>query len=99
MRACPAKSKECKKCGKLTQHRRTKKKGKNRIMKKFSKVFDSESRPINGPPCHFVLKDGAFSVAMRGLRPVAVPLMPKLKEEVDTLEEQGIIYQVTKPTA
>ena len=38
-------------------------------------------------------------MAMRGSRPVAVPLMPQLKEELDTSEAQGIIEQVTKPTA
>ena len=78
---------------------KNKEEDKKRIMKKFPKVFDGECRPMNGPPCHFVLKDGAILVAMRGSRPFAVPLMPKLKEERDTLEEQGIIEQVTKPTA
>ena len=50
------------------------------------------------PPCHFELKDGATPVAMRGSRPIAVPLMPKLKEELDLLLEQGIIRKVDCPT-
>ena len=46
-----------------------------------------------------MLKDGATPVAMRGSRPVAEPLLPQLKEELDALEEQTIIEKVTAPTA
>ena len=72
---------------------------KKQIMRRFPTNFNGECRPMNGLPCHFVLKDGAISVAMRGSRPVAVPLMPQVKDELDTLEEQSIIEKLTKPTA
>ena len=54
---------------------------------------------LAGPPCHFELKEGATPVAMRGSRPVSVPLMPRLKEELDSLLEQGVIRKVDSPTA
>ena len=66
-----------------------------RIMGRFPKAFDGECRPMNGPPFHFVVKDGAILVVMRGSCPVPVPLIPKLKEELDTLEEQDITEKVT----
>lgn len=36
---------------------------------------------------------------MRGSRPVAIPLLPKLKAELDSLEDQLIISKVVDPTA
>ena len=63
---------------------------KKRIMERFPKAFDGECRPMNGPPFHFVVKDGAILVVMRGSCPVAVPLIPKLKEELDTLLQNKI---------
>ena len=68
-------------------------------MDEFPRVFDGQCRPMKGPPCHFELKEGATPVTMRGSRPVAVPLMPKLKEELVLLLEQGIIRRVDEPTA
>ena len=65
----------------------------------FPDTFDGKCRPMNGLSCHFVLKDGATPVAMRGSRPVAEPLLPQLREELDALEEQTIIEKVTAPTA
>ena len=65
----------------------------------FQQIFDGVCRPMEGPPCHFELKDGVTPVAMRGSRPVAVPLLPRLKDELDELEQQGVIEKITAPTA
>ena len=54
---------------------------------------------MNGPLCRFELVEGATPVAMRGSRPVAEPLKPRLKIELDSLEQQGIIRKVIAPTA
>ena len=71
----------------------------DRIKSMFPTTFDGQCRPMNGAPCHFVLKEGVRPVSMRGSRPVAEPLMPRLKEELDALEQQGIIRKVSAPTA
>ena len=52
------------------------------LMTEFQTTFDGKCRPMDGPPCHFMMKDGAVPVAMRGSRPVAVPLMPPLKTRI-----------------
>ena len=69
------------------------------LMADFPKTFDGECHPMKGPPCHFRLVEGATPLAIRGSRPVAEPLLPRLKEEITTLEKQRIIRKVTEPTA
>ena len=68
-------------------------------MSDFKIIFDGECRPMNGPPCRFELVERATPVAMRGSRPVAEPLKPRLKIELDSLEQQGTIQKVIAPTA
>ena len=70
-----------------------------KIMGEFPNIVDGRCRAMRGPPCHFELQEGAKPVSMRGSRPVAVPLMPRLKEELENLEKEGIIQKVSKPTA
>lgn len=62
-------------------------------------IFDGVCRPMAGPPCHFTLVEGATPSAMRGSRQVAVPLLPRLKKELDALEEQDFVEKVETPTA
>lgn len=71
----------------------------SQLMNERPSIFDGECRPMAGPPCRFHLKDDAQPVAMRGSRPVSVPLLPKVKAELDALEEANIIRRVSKPTA
>jgi hypothetical protein len=61
-------------------------------------IFDGVCRLMRGPPCHFQLKEGAVPSAIRGFRPNAVPLLPRVKQELDSLEDQGIISKVPEPT-
>jgi hypothetical protein len=71
----------------------------NQLMNECPLIFDGECRPKSGPPCRFHLKYDAHPVAMRGFRPVSVPLLPKVKAELDALEDANIIRRVSKPTA
>lgn len=68
------------------------------LIAEFPAIFDGVCRPMTGPVCHFKLKDGATPFALRGSRPVAVPLLPLLRDELDQLETQGIIRKVVEPT-
>ena len=52
-----------------------------------------------GPTCHFQLAEGAIPSGMRGSRQVAIPLLPKLKTELDSLEDQLVFCKVVDPTA
>jgi hypothetical protein len=65
----------------------------------FPLIFDGVCGPMAGPACHFELKKDAVPVSFRGSRPVAQPLMPLLKKELDLLEQQDCIRKVSKPTA
>lgn len=69
------------------------------FQEEFPSIFDGQCRPMRGPPCHFEIGKGAIPRAIRGSRPVAVPLMQPLREELDLLESQEIIRKVTLPTA
>ena len=55
----------------------------------FQVIFDGVCRPMKDPPCHLELKVDATPVSMRGSRPVAVPLMQKLRDELELQEKQG----------
>ncbi|XP_045025183.1 uncharacterized protein LOC123469907 [Daphnia magna] len=68
------------------------------LMSEQPKIFDGACRPMTEPPCHFQLVKNAKPVAMRGSRPVSVPMLPKLKAELDALEFAGIVRRVSKLT-
>ena len=44
------------------------------------------------------MREGAKPYAVATLRSVALPLIPKLKTELERLEEQGVISRVEEPT-
>jgi hypothetical protein len=56
----------------------------------FPHIFDGVCRPMVGPACHFELKEGAVPVTFRGSRPVSEPLLPRLKKELNHLEEHKL---------
>jgi hypothetical protein len=51
------------------------------LMAECRKVFDGVCRVMKGPPCHFVLKEGAIPEKFRGSRHVSEPLKEPFKEE------------------
>lgn len=81
----------------LTEER--KKEDLKKLTDEFPRIFDGVCRPMAGPACNFELKEGTIPTAIRGSRPVAQPLVPRLKKELDHLEEQNIIRKVTATTA
>ena len=68
------------------------------LLQEFPSIFDGVCRPMTGPACHFKLLPGAAPFAIRGSRPVAVPLLPLLRDELNNLESQNIIRKVSEPT-
>lgn len=77
----------------------TKKLDLQKLKAEFPVIFDGVCRPMVGPPCHFVLKEDATPVSIRGSLPVSIPLKPRLGEELKSLEAQGIIRKTDSPTA
>lgn len=61
-------------------------------------IFYGVSRAMRGPPCHFQLKEGAVPSAVYESSSIVLPLMPKLKQELDSHENQGFISKMSKPT-
>ena len=59
-------------------------------MAKYPLIFDGKFRPMVGPPCHFELTDGAVSVSIRGSHLVAVPIIPRLRTELEELERERV---------
>ena len=49
-------------------------------------------------PCHVTIKKGTIASTIWGSRPVAVPLMPKLKQELGAFQDQKISSKLTNPT-
>ncbi|KZS16536.1 Uncharacterized protein APZ42_017711 [Daphnia magna] len=61
------------------------------LMAEVPSIFDGVCRPMRGAPCHFQLKEDAVPSSISGSRPISVPLMPKVKRELDSLEKQHVI--------
>jgi hypothetical protein len=83
----------------INQTEERKKENLNQLTAVHPHIFDGICRPMASPACHFELKEGAIPAAIHGSRPVSVPLMPRLKQELGFLEKQEIIQRVTKSTA
>ena len=64
------------------------------LMAEFPTVFDGICRVMDGPPCHFVLRDDAVPVKIRGSRPISEPLKAPFREELAAQISQGIIRKV-----
>ena len=47
---------------------------------------------------HISLREGAKSFALSTPRTVALPLMPKVKQELKRMETMGVITRVEQPT-
>ena len=68
------------------------------LKKKFPKIFDGQVRVMKGETCRITLKEDAVPFSVSTARHVAEPLMPKVKDELDTLERSDVIVKVTEPT-
>ena len=67
-------------------------------MKEFPSVFDGKIKIMPGEKYKIILKDNAKPFCVNTPRNIALPLKEKLKDELKTLENQGIITKQTEPT-
>ena len=67
-------------------------------MKEFPTVFDGQVRVMEGEQFHIKLQDNAVPFCVKTPRAVPFAYREKLKEELDLLQQQGIIAPVTDAT-
>ena len=68
------------------------------IMREFLSVFDGQIKTMEGEKFHISLTDDAKPFCVNAPRTVPFAYRDKLKEELDLLQQQGIITPVTEPT-
>ncbi len=69
---------------------------KERVKQQFPNLFNG-LRKIKGE-FNIVLKPDAVPFSISTPRPIALPLLPKVKEELARMESQGVIRRVDEPT-
>ncbi len=69
------------------------------LVKEFPAVFSDEVRPMEGENFHIAVTDDAKPFCVKTPRTIPYAYREKLKAELQSLEEQGIIAPVTYPTA
>ena len=69
----------------------------NEFVKNFSEVFNGLGK-IKGDPVCIALKDGATPYHFNAPRRVALLLLDPFKEELNRMEELGLIQKIDKPT-
>lgn len=68
------------------------------IMKEFPTVFDGQVRVMEGEQFRIQLQDNAIPFCIKTPRTIPFAYRDKLKEELDLLQQQGIITPVTEAT-
>ena len=68
------------------------------IMQEFPSVFDDQIRAMEGETFHITLVDNVTPFCVKAPRSVPFAYRDKLKEELNLLQEQGIISPVTEVT-
>ena len=58
---------------------------------------DQKTLPVTGPH-HIKMKEGAKPFALTAPRHVPVPLLPRVKAELDRMRQLGVIVSVREPT-
>ena len=69
-----------------------------RLLETYADVFSSEIKTMEGEPFKIILSSNAKPHSVSTPRRVPLPLMEKLRSELNELEESGIIKQITSPT-
>lgn len=62
------------------------------------KVFDGVCRPMDGPPVHLTLKEGAIPVQAKGYKITAVPLEEPYRKELAKQRDDGLLRRVPPGT-
>ena len=68
------------------------------LITEFPSVFDNQVKAMDGEQFHIALTDEAKPFCVKTPRAVPFAYRDKLKAELETLQEQGIITPVTYPT-
>ena len=68
------------------------------LIKEFPGVFDNNVKPMEGEQFHVALRDDAKPFCFNTPRTIPYAYREKLKAELQSLEEQGIITPVSYPT-
>ncbi len=68
------------------------------IIKEFPSVFDGQIKAMEGKQFHISLTDDAKPFCVKTPRAIPFAYRDKLKSELTTLQEQGIVVPVTHPT-
>jgi transposase InsO family protein len=70
------------------------------LVKEFERVFDQSEglRCMDGPEMVISLKADAVPYYVNGARPIAFADRPKVKQQLDELQDKGIIEPVTEPS-
>ena len=71
--------------------------GEQDVKKQFPKIF--QSLGVLGEDDRIKLEENATSNALHVPRNIPIPLRPHVKEELDRMENLGIISRVEKPTS
>lgn len=69
---------------------------KEKIIQEFPKLFSGLGK-MEGE-YNIVLKPGAKPFSLSTPRHISLPLLPKIKEELNRMEQQGVISKVEEPT-
>ena len=68
------------------------------MVKQFPTVFDGKIRTMEGEKFHITLVEDAIPFYVKTPRSIPFVYQDKLKEELEILQEQGIIAPVTEVT-
>jgi len=61
-------------------------------------VLDSTFAPVKCRPVHITLSEGHTPYSVHTARRVPIPLMQKVKEELQRLKEAGVVEEIQEPT-
>jgi hypothetical protein len=67
------------------------------LVKRINNVFGNLGKMITDP-VKIVLKQNAIPYAVTTPRRIALPLYAKVKEEIERMENIGVISKITEPT-
>lgn len=74
----------------------TNKENINKLLKEFKDVFSEELGKYNGPPIHLALDPNIAPKIFKARRP-AYAILPKIEEELQRLQQQGVLEPISHP--
>jgi len=72
------------------------------LVKRLDNINDLEfgevGRPVQCDPIKIRLRDDATPYSISTARRISLPLLPKVEQELQRMEENGVIERITEPT-